>query len=127
MLIFHEDPVRLCMHTGFGFIEINGVTYTHDIVIHTDGTISKREKKKSKGLKDEYGHIPLSGAELDFIAREKPEVIYIGTGQYGSLPLTKDAGVILGNHITIVQETPEVISALPAEKRRYVAILHVTC
>jgi hypothetical protein len=115
------------MHTGFGFIEINGVTYTHDIVIHIDGTISKREKKKSKRLKGEYGHTPLSGSELVFIAREKPKAIYIGTGQYGSLPLTKDARDILGNYKTIVQATPEVISALPTEKRRYVAILHVTC
>ncbi len=48
------------MQTGFGFVEIDGVTYTHDVVIHTDGTISKREKKKSKGLKGEYGHTPLS-------------------------------------------------------------------
>ena len=39
------------MHSGFGFVEIDGVTYTHDIVIHTDGTISKRKKKKSKELK----------------------------------------------------------------------------
>jgi hypothetical protein len=127
MLIFHEDISRPCMHTGFGFIEINGVTYTHDIVIHTDGTITKREKKKSKGLKGEYGHTPLSGSELDFLAGEKPKVIYIGTGQYGSLPLTKDAEVILGDYKTVVQTTPGVISALTGEKRHYVAILHVTC
>ena len=115
------------MHTGFGFVEIDGVTYTHDIVIHTDGTISKRKKKKSKGLKGEYGHTPLSGLELDFIAGENPDIIYIGTGQYGSLPLTSDAETLLDNYKTIIKDTAGVISELAAEKRRYVAILHVTC
>jgi hypothetical protein len=115
------------MQTGFGFIEIDGVTYTHDIVIHSDGTISKREKKKSKGLKGEYGHTPLSSKELDFIASENPEVIYIGTGQYGSLPITSDAGIILDQYKTVIEDTPGVISALTGENRRYIAILHVTC
>jgi hypothetical protein len=115
------------MRTGFGFIEIQGVTYTHDIVIHTDGTISRREKKKSKDLKTEYGHTPLSGAELDFLRREKPEVVYIGTGQYGSLPLTKDALAILEHYVMIVLPTPGIIAALPGEKRRHIAILHLTC
>ena len=123
----NEDPAGLCMNTGFGFVEIEGVTYTHDIVIHTDGTISKRKKKKSKELKGEYGHTPLSGPELDFIQGENPDVIYIGTGQYGSLPLTSDAETLLDQYKTIIEATPRVISELPAEKRRYVAILHVTC
>jgi hypothetical protein len=115
------------MHTGFGFVEIDGVTYTHDIVIHTDGAISKRKKKKSKELKGEYGHTPLSGLELDFIAGENPEIIYVGTGQYGSLPLTSDAETLLDNYKTVIEATQGVISKLPDEKRRYVAILHVTC
>ena len=36
------------MKTGFGWIEIEGVRYDHDIVIHTDQTIAKRKKKLSK-------------------------------------------------------------------------------
>jgi hypothetical protein len=126
MLISDECPVEH-METGFGFVEINGATYTHDIVIHADGTISKREKKRSKGLKDEYGHTPLSGAELDFLKKEKPDVVYIGTGQYGALPLTGDARDILDRYETIEETTPAVISRLSGEKRRYVAIIHVTC
>ena len=115
------------MQTGFGFVEIDGVTYTHDIVIHTDGTISKREKRKSKGLKGEYGHTPLSPMELDFIAPENPQVIYIGTGQYGSLPITSDAEELLEKYKTVIETTPMVISKLSGERHRYVAILHVTC
>jgi hypothetical protein len=115
------------MRTGFGFIEIQGVTYTHDIVIHTDGTISKREKKKSKDLKTKYGHTPLSGAELDFLGKEKPGVVYIGTGQYGALPLTEDARAILEHYVMTALPTPGIIAILPGEKRRYIAILHLTC
>ncbi len=116
-----------CMPTGFGFVEIDWVTYIHDVLTHTDGTISKREKNKSKGLKGEYGHTPLSQKELDFIALENPQVIYIGTGQYGSLPITSDAEELLYKYKSVIETTPMVISKLSDEKLRYVAILHVTC
>ncbi len=76
--------------TGFGWIETGGKRYLHDIVIHTDGSITKRKKKLSKTLKEEYGHTPLSGEELVDLLREKPAVVYFGTGQYGSLSLTPD-------------------------------------
>jgi hypothetical protein len=115
------------MKTGFGFIEIGGITYTHDVVIHTDGSVTKREKKKSKGLREEYGHTPLSAYELDFLAREGPAAVYIGTGQYGSLPITKHAAEILGKYSAVIAPTPDIISALANEDRRHLAILYITC
>jgi hypothetical protein len=42
----------------FGWIKINGEKYIKDIVIHSNGKITKREKKKSKELKPFYGHTP---------------------------------------------------------------------
>ena len=36
------------MKTGFGWIEIGDTTYEHDVIIHADGTITKRSKKRSK-------------------------------------------------------------------------------
>jgi hypothetical protein len=115
------------MKTVFGFIEIGGITYTHDVVIHTDGSVTKREKKKSKGLKKEYDHTPLSEYELDILDQEDPAAVYIGTGQYGSLPITKKAAVILGKSSAIIAPTPDIISALVDEDRGYLAILHITC
>ncbi len=56
------------MQTGFGWIEINGIQYEHDVIIHADGNVSKRKKKVSKAYKGEYGHTPLSRAELDFLS-----------------------------------------------------------
>ena len=35
----------------FGWIKVNGEQYEKDIVIHSDGSVTKREKKKSKDLK----------------------------------------------------------------------------
>ena len=115
------------MKTGFGFIEVHGVTYSHDIIIHTDGSVSKRKKNMSKEFREHYGHTPLSEYELDFIRKEKPGLIYIGTGQTGSLPLTKQAAEILNTYSTVIAPTPDVVSALADEKRRYIAILHITC
>jgi len=113
--------------TGFGWIEVGDRTYEHDIIIHTDGSISRRNKKASKGMKGDYGHTPLSEHELDFLADERPDVVYIGTGQYGSLPLTPVARDILAAYSPIIMPTGEILPSLAREARSRVAILHVTC
>ena len=115
------------MDTGFGWIKIRGTTYEHDIIIHTDGSITKRKKKLSKGLKENYGHTPLSEIELEFLAGEKPEVIYIGTGQSGSLPLTTEAKKLLSHYTIVMKPTPALLEELTDEKGHFVAIIHVTC
>ncbi len=125
-LIFRANRSS-CMKTGFGFIEIDGITYDHDVIIHTDGSVSKRKKNKSKALKEDYGHTPLSEYELDILVKEKPVVVYIGTGQYGTLPMTEKASGILKTYSAVIAPTPDIIVALAGEDRRYLAILHVTC
>jgi hypothetical protein len=115
------------METGFGWIRVGGTTYDHDIVIHAGGEVTKRKKKASKSLKGEYGHTPLSERELGVLGDEKPERVYIGTGQYGSLPLTPEAKKILEEYRVVILPTPGILPLLEREKGRYVAILHVTC
>jgi hypothetical protein len=115
------------MKSEFGWIEIGKVRYDHDVIIHTDGSVTRRSKKKSKALKSSYGHTPLSGQELKFIAKEHPEIVYIGTGQYGDLPLTKDADIMLGKSDTIIRPTPDILDLLEKEHRSFIAIIHVTC
>jgi hypothetical protein len=116
-----------CMKTEFGWIEIGGTRYDHDIVIHTDGTVSKRKKKLSKPYAGEYGHTPLATEELAFLKSERPAVVYIGTGQYGDLPLTPDAIDLLETYEPVVKPTPDLLSLLEKEQRNYAAVLHVTC
>lgn len=115
------------MKTGFGWIKIKGSTYDHDIVIHVDGSITRRKKKASKPMKGAYGHTPLSEMELDIIGRESPEVVMVGTGQYGNLPITPIAQTLLSGHSSVVKPTPSLLEDIAREKRSFVAILHVTC
>jgi hypothetical protein len=115
------------MKTKFGWVEIGNIRYDHDVIVHKDKSVEKRSKKKSKKLKNLYGHTPLADHELAFLKKEKPEVVYIGTGQYGDLPVTEEAKKILAKYETVIQPTPEVLELMEKEHRPYVALLHVTC
>ena len=115
------------MKSEFGWIEIDKVRYDHDVIIHQDGSVTKRSKKKSKELKSTYGHTPLSDYELEVLGKEKPGIVYIGTGQYGDLPITPAAKKILDHYETIIRPTPDILEMLEKEHRSFVAIIHVTC
>ena len=135
MQLHHPYSFRLQIQAGvlimkavaFGLIKIKGEKYEKDIVIHADGKITKRKKKKSKDLKPAYGHTPLSEKELDILAEEKPEVVYVGTGYDSALPITPEALAMLKNYETIITSTPDVLPKIDADKRRLVAFIHVTC
>ena len=113
--------------SNFGWINVNGEKYEKDIVIHSDGSITKREKKKSKDLKSEYGHTPLSERELEFLKKEQFEALYIGTGHEAALPITPDALQILKKYNATILPTPELIEKIKEEQRKFVALIHVTC
>jgi len=115
------------MKSGFGWIEIGDTRYERDVIVHADGHVSKRKKKPSKKFRKEYGHTPLSEGELDFLEREKPDIVYIGLGQDGALPVTPRAGALLAHYGGVMKPTPAILPLLEAETGRYVAILHVTC
>ena len=115
------------MKSEFGWIEIDQVRYEHDVIIHRDGSVTKRSKKKSKELKNTYGHTPLSDQELEVLKKEKPEIVYIGTGQYGDLPITPEAERELSRFETVIRPTPEILDMLKKERRSFIAIIHVTC
>jgi hypothetical protein len=56
--------------TGFGWVELNGVTYSGDFIIHVDGSISKRRKELSKKLPPINYHTPLGVEELVLLSDE---------------------------------------------------------
>jgi hypothetical protein len=111
----------------FGWVEVNGVKYENDIILHVDGSITKRKKKKSRDLKSLYGHTPLSERELDFLSEEKPDVVYIGTGHNAALPITPEAISILKKYETVILPTQEMTEKINQEHRKMVALIHVTC
>ncbi len=115
------------MNASFGSVEIFGHEYEEDIVLHVDGRITNRKKKKSKGFKKVYGHTPLSEKELGFLKDEKPEVVYVGTGYENGLPITEKAKKMLSKFKTSTMATPLIVDKIEREKRTMVAILHVTC
>ncbi|MDN7025006.1 hypothetical protein FGU65_08920 [Methanoculleus sp. FWC-SCC1] len=112
----------------FGKIKINGVKCKNDAYVHVDGSVTKRDKSLSKHLKEEYGQTPLTDRELVFLRNEEPEVVYVGTGFCGQLPITYAAKRILdGFDVIMMPTSKELKKALKKEKRKYAAFLHVTC
>jgi len=110
-----------------GWIEVDGIRYNHDIIIHGDRSVTRRSKKKSKKYRKKYGHTPLADHEIEFLQEENPGIIYIGTGQYGDLPITKEARKILGGYDTVILPTPDIMALLEEEDRPFVAVIHVSC
>jgi hypothetical protein len=110
---------------AFGEIEIDGVTYEHDVVID-GGTVRKRKKGPSKALRSRYGHTPLStGEDIPWACRR----LVVGSGAAGSLPVLEEVsdeaerrGVEL-----VVLPTAQAIERLRADDAETNAILHVTC
>jgi hypothetical protein len=109
----------------FGALEIDGVTYEHDVVIDR-GEVHKRRKKASKKFRDAYGHTPLS---LEENIPWRCTRLVVGTGAHGRLPVMDDVkreadkrGVQL-----IVLPTAEAIKVLRKGTGKINAVLHVTC
>ena len=115
------------MKSKYGWVEIDGVRYDHDVIVHTDRSVIKRSKKKSKKFKKHFGHTPLSDHDLRFLDKDHADIIYIGTGQYGDLPITTEAHTILSKKDTIIRPTPEILTLLEDERRQFAAVIHVSC
>jgi hypothetical protein len=109
----------------FGSIEIDGVSYEHDVVID-GGHLRKRKKGPSKPYRAEFAHTPLSADEaIPWDCRR----LIIGSGIYGSLPVME--GVLeeaKGRQVElVVVPTAQAIVELEKAGPRTNAILHVTC
>lgn len=112
-------------HFAFGVVEIDGVTYEHDVVIDRD-EVQKRKKKASKRFRDDFGHTPLS---LEENIPWRCARLVIGTGAYGRLPImdnVKKEAAKRGVKL-LVLPTAEAIEVLQKGTRETNAVLHVTC
>jgi hypothetical protein len=109
----------------FGSIQIDGVTYDHDVVID-GGRIRKRKKKPSKRFRNSYGHTPLSTAEdIPWRCRR----LVVGTGAYGAMPIMDEVEREAdARHVQLVEvPTSKAIEELAKGGKNTNAILHVTC
>jgi hypothetical protein len=112
-------------HFEFGVIEVDGVTYEHDLVIDR-GEIHRRKKKASKKFRETFGHTPLSAEEG---IPWKCTRLVIGTGAYGRLPVMDDVKREARDRRVelVVLPTAEAIKLLEKHPRKTNAVLHVTC
>jgi hypothetical protein len=111
---------------GFGELRIEGERYVHDVVIDA-GRIRRRRKAPSKGLREQFGHTPLSvGEAIPWGGRR----LIVGTGADGSLPVAPDvyAEAALRRVELQVLPTRDACRLLADLKPGDVyAVLHVTC
>jgi hypothetical protein len=110
---------------GFGSIEIDGVTYGHDVVIDR-GRVRKRKKGPSKPYRGDLGHTPLSVAEdIPWSCRR----LVVGSGIYGALPVMDDVVVeAKRRHVDlVVVPTAQALVEMHDAGASTNAILHLTC
>jgi hypothetical protein len=110
---------------SFGSIQIDGITYEHDVVIDR-GEVRKRKKKPSRKFRDSFGHTPLS---IDERIPWKCRRLVIGTGAYGGLPVMEEVKREAKRRKIplLIFPTIEAIEALKRGPDESNAILHVTC
>jgi hypothetical protein len=115
---------------GFGWIEIDGKRYENDIVITTHGAIVPRPKHLSK----KYGgwHTVLGPEEIESVIAGNPEIVVVGCGHFGVLPIRPETRALLGEHGVEIEcarlhKAIKRYDALTGEGRRVAALLHVTC
>jgi len=109
---------------SFGSIQIDGVSYDHDVVIDR-GQVCKRKKKASKKFREAFGHTPLS---LEEGIPWKCRRLVVGTGT-GALPVMSEVQAEAERRkvellIMPTEKAIELLKQSPAETN---AILHVTC
>ncbi|MFX1536238.1 MAG: MTH938/NDUFAF3 family protein [Promethearchaeota archaeon] len=120
--------------TSFGSIMVSGKTYNHDVCLFVgESTLQKRDKSHSKHI---HGHRELSRWELEKLLEGKPEVLLIGTGQSGILPMSKETQTWLESvkqeqNFQLIQDiTPNILAKankLLKSGKKIAGIFHVTC
>jgi hypothetical protein len=115
--------------TRFGSITIDGQIYPYDVYILPSGIIEKRNKKDSPRI---GGHRSLGIHEIQYLLSYKPEILLIGKGQTGILPIQPDGEEMLKNADIpiIIENTPELIlkfNTMFFQGMKIGAIFHTTC
>ena len=107
----------------FGRIDVEGQTYTSDVIIYPDRVRDSWWRKEGHRL-----HIE----DLDEVVEARPDVLVVGTGYYGNMVVpgeTKD--YLESNGIEIKAcRTGDAVKEFNRLQRKYariVAALHLTC
>ena len=113
--------------TGFGWIDVDAVRISHDILIHLDGEVTKRKKELSKEV---YGTShTISQAEAEYIYEEGAQGLLIGAGQFGRVHLSPEAAAYFQDKdcpVTILPTT-QAVKAWNFRHSQLVGLFHITC
>ena len=107
--------------TKFGEIVIDGKTYYSDVRVWWDGKVEMRESSHT-----------LEMNEFTALLRKKPEILVVGTGDPGTLKILPEVVQAAEDQkVEIFTETSskatEMFNAFVADKKKVVAVIHVTC
>ena len=108
---------------SFGFLVIDGKTYTSDLIIYPEGSVVGSWRRKR-------GH-QLSSGDIPALIKAAPEIIIAGTGVNGLVKPEKELEKFLSKQgITFIakpnQKAMEVFNELSSEKK-IGACFHLTC
>ena len=113
--------------SAFGWIQIAGRKFKHDIVIEHDGTIRKRKKKLSKA---EYGTShKISLAEAQDVYTRGVNTLLVGSGMFDSVRLSDEAANFFVERDTnvIILPTGKAIQYWNENQQVSVGLFHITC
>jgi len=107
--------------TSFGSITISGKKYDHDVYVFWNGTVERR-----------VGDHTVPARQTEYMVKKKPEIIVIGTGQFGIVRvLSESEKLARKQNIEVVKaRTPQAIGIFNEamkQGKRVSAIIHVTC
>lgn len=113
--------------TAFGWIEIDGERYEHDVVLRRDGSIEKRRKKLSKRIYGTSHTISLD--EAKHVYEKGATTIIVGSGQSGCAHLSDEAAAYFERHGVEVHLLPtrDAIAAWNDAPAKSIGLFHVTC
>ncbi len=107
----------------FGRIEIDGKTYTSDVIIYEDHVNSSWWRKEGHYLQIE---------DIEEILKVKPDMIIVGTGKYGTMKVSNDAKKELESRSIdfVYSNTDEACkkhNEISGSGKMVVTALHLTC
>jgi len=106
---------------SFGSITISGKKYDHDVYVFWDGAVERR-----------VGDHTVPARQMEYIVNKKPEIVIIGTGQFGEVRVPSESEKLAKEqNIEVVKtRTPQAIGIFNEamkQGKRVSAIIHVTC
>ncbi len=113
--------------TEFGWIEIDGRRYEHDVLVRRDGTVEKRKKKLSKRIHGTSHTISLD--EARYVREKGASTLIVGSGQHGCVHLSEEAAAYFKRQDVEVRllPTPKAIAAWNDAPKKSIGLFHVTC